>query len=54
MGFLDAIRRLSKRQKIRSHIRREQEEFLREHPELRIPPPTVSPPKPGPPQDFDG
>lgn len=52
MSFLDIIRRLSKRQKIRAHIRREQEQYLREHPELRIPPPITSLPKPGPPQDF--
>jgi hypothetical protein len=32
-----AVRRLLRRQKIRAHIRREQEEFLREHPELRLP-----------------
>jgi hypothetical protein len=32
------VRRLVFRQKYRAHIRAEQEEFLREHPELRLPP----------------
>jgi hypothetical protein len=31
------VRRLVFRQKYRAHIRAEQEEFLREHPELRLP-----------------
>jgi hypothetical protein len=37
MNPLNAVRKAIRRQKIRNHIRREQEEFLREHPELRLP-----------------
>lgn len=40
---LAAWRRAAKRQKIRAHIRAEQEEFLREHPELRLPEPGRKP-----------
>lgn len=37
MDPMAALRRLIRRQAIRAHIRREQEEFLQEHPELRLP-----------------
>lgn len=39
--MIAALLRLLRRQKIRAHIRAEQEEFLREHPELRIQPGTT-------------
>jgi hypothetical protein len=37
MKWLAIVRRLVFRQSYRNHIRAEQEEFLREHPELRLP-----------------
>lgn len=37
MKLPNLVRRMLFRQQYRAHIRREQAEFLREHPELRLP-----------------
>lgn len=37
------VRRMVNRQRYRAHIRREQEEFLQQHPELRLPDPKEKP-----------
>lgn len=43
MKALKVLRRIVFRQKYRAHIRRDQEEFLQQHPELRLPDPKEKP-----------